>query len=104
LWALGVLPLIPAVSLSIFSAMSSSFLEAPGFEELADEGEQWAIASTEVPEVTTTGTARVAFLSPSPVMRALVDFFQVFIDANLGILVGATREIPAGIEESPDEA
>ena len=99
-----MLPPTPADSLSVLSPMSSSFSEAPGFEELADEGEPGAIASSEVPEVTTKGTARVAFLSPSLTMRTLVDFFQVFVDAILGILVGATRENPAEIEESPDKA
>jgi hypothetical protein len=51
-----------------------------------------AITSAEVVGETRAG-ARVAF--PFPLMRALIDFFQALVGANLGILVDATREDPA---------
>jgi len=74
------------------SSDQSSLLSASGFggEEGEEAGATTSVTETAVAEVRARTGRAVVFLSP--LMRVLIDFFQVGVGVNRGVLEDASRE------------
>jgi len=79
-------------------------LRAPGFEGEEDEeaGAATSVTETAVIEVTARTGRAVVFLSP--LMKALIDFFQAGVGANREVLEVASWEEPTDSAVDPTAA
>ena len=86
------------------SSDQSSLLRAPGFEGEEDEeaGAATSVTETAVIEVTARTGRAVVFLSP--LMKALIDFFQAGVGANREVLEVASWEEPTDSAVDPTAA